>query len=447
MRGRSAVRPAFWAAVAECGVVYLLVKLLLEQATQADEGILLWFPSFAVLFIVGTGLATTFRESRTTPTVAAVAGVAFGLLQGLLWGVRGPGEVGTAVAASSLVALRVVTLGLRDWRNPINASFGWGAGILLVEVVLGGSIGSTWRTILPLVVGLFFVGSLASRAESVRLSAPPEARLTDAEPPEDQGRAVGDRLSRLAVAALAGTVALMAILTVGGGLELLGRLIYPVLVFLVSAVAFLMGQIARPLLWLIERLPVDLGGLVEFLQNLRSGDANPLPRTPPNTGGGLVPRLLGFLLLVVVVGGVVWIIRRRTAEDDWGATDEPKEAPRATPLQPRSRFRPSRGLRRELPADTIRRWYAEALLLLEAKGLPRPPEATPDEFLEQVSTAFPECRHGFHELTRGYERVRYGNVTFGREELQALEPRRAHVMETLQRARRLEEDTAVEAEA
>jgi hypothetical protein len=447
MNARSAVRPAAWAALAECGVVYLPVKLLLEQATQAREGILLWFPSFAALFIAGAVLATRFRESPSTPTVAAVVGVTFGLVQGVLWGVKGPGEVGTAVVAASLVALRVVTLALRDWRNPINASFGWGAGILLVEVVLGGNIGSTWRAILPAVVGLFFVGSLASRAESVRLTAPPQARLTDAEPTGKNGRAVGDRLSVLAVGTLAGTVALMAIMTAGGGLELLGKLLYPVLVFVVSVVAFLMGQIARPLLWLIDRLPIDLGGLVEFLQRLRDGDTNPLPQQPPAAGGGMVPRLLGFLLLVVIVGGLVLIIRRRRAEDDWGSWGTQKEeAPRGTSLQPRARFRPGRALRRELPADTVRRWYAEALMLLEAKGMPRPPDATPDEFLRQVADAFPECRHGFHELTRGYERVRYGNVVFGREDIKALEPRRAHVMEILQRARRLEEAAPAEAD-
>ena len=83
-------------------------------------------------------------------------------------------------------------------------------------------------------------------------------------------------------------------------------------------------------------------------------------------------------------------------------------------------------------------------MLLEAKGLPRPPDSTPDEFLQRVSEAFPECRHGFHELTRGYERVRYGNITFGREELKALESRRAHVMEMLQRAKRLEDAAAGE---
>jgi hypothetical protein len=152
----------------------------------------------------------------------------------------------------------------------------------------------------------------------------------------------------------------------------------------------------------------------------------------------VVQRLLGLLLLAVIVLGLMMITRRRRAEDDWGTTPDREEAPRARSLRAPSRIRPGRIRRRELPVDTVRRWYAETLLLLERRGLPRPSDATPDEFLQQVGAAFPQCRHGFHELTRAYERVRYGNVAFDREELNALEPRRGHVMETLQRAKSLE---------
>jgi hypothetical protein len=100
--------------------------------------------------------------------------------------------------------------------------------------------------------------------------------------------------------------------------------------------------------------------------------------------------------------------------------------------------RRGRGRRRELPAETVRRWYAEALLVLERKGLPRPAGVTPDEYLRMVGAAFPECRHGFHALTRAYERVRYGSRPLSPEDLGELEPRRGHVMEVLQRARPLE---------
>ncbi|MFN2590255.1 MAG: DUF4129 domain-containing protein, partial [Actinomycetota bacterium] len=433
---RRAVRPAAWAALGEAGVIYLPVKLLLEQATLARDGILVWFPAFVLLYVAGTAMATRYRQLPITPTVGAVGGILVGLLQGLLWGVRGPAEVGTAVAVSSVVAFRLVSLGLRVWRNPIHASFGWGAGILLAEVVLGGSIGTTWRGILPVIVPLFFVASLASRAASVRLTAPPEAILAGAEgEATGAGRTVGDRLSTLAIGGLAVAVALIAILTAGGGLELLGNLIYPVLVFLVSAAAFVMGQVARPLLWILERLRFDVGGLAEFLRRLRTGEANPLPPEAGSNGGGLVPRLLGLLVLAALVGALVVVTRRRRAVDDWGSAEEDPNAPPARPVRPPARRLRPTARRRELPAATIRRWYAEALVLLERKGVRRPPNSTPEEFLHVVSAAFPSCRHAFHELTRGYERVRYGNLELSREEVAALEPRWAHVMETLQRSR------------
>jgi hypothetical protein len=440
MNPRAAVRPAAWAALGESGVVYLPVKLLLEQATRGHTGPLIWFPSFVLLYVAGTVLVTRFRDSRSTPSVVAGVGLGVGLTQGALWGIHGPAEVGTALAVSAAVALRVVTLGLRDWRNPIHGSFGWGAGILLFEVVFGGSIGTTWRAPLPVVVALFFAGSLASRAASVRLTAPPEARIGESEGADDEARAktVGDRLTLLAVAALAAALALVGILTAGGGLELLGNLIYPVLVFVVSVAAFLMSQIARPLLWLVDKLPIDLGGIVEFLHRLRDGRTRPLPNQPPPNGGGLIPRLLGLVVVAAIVWVMVQVIRRRRAEDDWGSEHRDEPAPPARPLRPAQRLRAARRARRELPADTVRRWYAEALLLLERKGVARAPGQTPDEFLRQVAAAVPECRHGFHELTRAYEQVRYGNVIFGRDDLKVLEPRQAHVMEVLQRARPVE---------
>ncbi|HEX9234763.1 MAG TPA: DUF4129 domain-containing protein [Actinomycetota bacterium] len=441
MNPRSAVRPALWAALAEGGLVYLPVKLLLEQATLARAGPLEWFPPFLALFVAGTVLVTRFRQSSLTPTVAAIGGSLVGLLQGALWGVRGPGEVGAAITASALVTLRVVTLGLRDWRNPVHASFGWGAGILLLEAVFGGTIGTTWRSALPFVVALFFVGSLVSRAESVRLTAPPEARLASSDDQAGEAvRTIGRRLSLVAVGALAASVALMGILTAGGGLDLMGRLLYPVLVFVVSAVAWIMEQIARPLFWLIEKLGLHPEGIVHFLHRLATGRTRALPNQPSPAGGGVIPRLLGLAFVVSIVGGLIWAIRRRRAEDDWG-TERPNEPPvLARPLARPARIRLPRPPRRELPADTVRRWYAEALLLLERKGLARPAGATPDEFLQEVSAAFPPCRHGFHEMTRAYERVRYGAMPLGAEDVKRLEPRRAHVVEVLQRAKPLERE-------
>ncbi|HJP66976.1 MAG TPA: DUF4129 domain-containing protein [Actinomycetota bacterium] len=434
--GRRFLVPAFWAALAESGVVYLLLKLLLEQATQARGGILYWFPSFVVLFVAGAVASTWFRESPSMTTIAAAAGIALGLIQGTLWGVGAAGEIGTAVAGSLLVTLRVATLGLRDWRNPIHASFGWGAGILLAEVVLGGTIGTTWRGVLAFVVGMFFAGSLASRAASVRVTGPPEAR-TD-ELAEGDPERVARRLSTAGIVALAIPVLLIAFLTAGGGLRLLGEAVYPVLVFVVSVLAFLMSQVARPILWLFDLIHVDLSAIQRFLARLNTGDSRVLPKQPTAASGGVAQRIIGLLFLAAVLGLLVWLLRRRRAEDDWGADAPDHEPLFARSLEPRVKLRTRLARHRELPEDTVRRWYAEALLLLERKGLERPPGATPGEFLRPVGAAFPECRHGFHELTRAYEAVRYGGERFSGEDLRRLEPRKDFVMEMLRRAHNLE---------
>src|SRR5207247_6124087 len=63
--------------------------------------------------------------------------------------------------------------------------------------------------------------------------------------------------------------------------------------------------------------------------------------------------------------------------------------------------------KRELPADLVRRWYAEALLLLERRGLAKPAAVTPSEYLGDVARAFPATRAQFESLTRAYEDVRY----------------------------------------
>jgi hypothetical protein len=104
-----------------------------------------------------------------------------------------------------------------------------------------------------------------------------------------------------------------------------------------------------------------------------------------------------------------------------------------SPTRRRKRTRP----RRELPADTVRRWYAEALLALEGLGLAKGPSRTPGEFLRDVTGAFPECAAGFTALTRAYEDVRYGSMRFDANRLESLEANRQLAMTALSRARKL----------
>jgi hypothetical protein len=137
------------AALAESGVIYLVVRLLIGQATRAVNGVLMWYPAFVAVFVGATALAVLFRRQRSLPMWLAAGATVVGAIQGRLWGVGGVGEMGVCVIVALFVAGRVLSLGVYDWRNPLESSFAWGAVILLVEVLLGAPSarggGRSWR--------------------------------------------------------------------------------------------------------------------------------------------------------------------------------------------------------------------------------------------------------------------------------------------------------------
>jgi len=424
------------AALAESGVIYLVVRLLIGQATGAVNGILMWYPAFVAVFVGATALAVLFRRHRSLPMWLATGSAAAGAIQGRLWGVGGVGEMGICVIVALFVAGRVLSLGVYDWRNPIEASFAWGAVILLVEVLLGGAIGSGWRPLLAPITALFFVGSMASRAASVRLAAAPETGLEPVEGVES-----GRRMTFLLMLAFGGGVVLLILFGgSGGGLALLGRVVFPGLRFFVIALAWIMGELARPVIWLADKVHLDLSGLKELGTRLANGTGS----TDPHHAHAIPPvaqRILGFLVIGGVITLLVLWIRWKEGSFEWESTRREEQIAVVTdsthPKVKLPRRRPS--LRRELPADTVRRWYAEALLVLEQRGLPRRGYLTPGEYIGDVAKAFPGCANGFHELTRAYEEVRYGSRTFGDDALRVLEPRRALVMDVLTRAERADQ--------
>jgi hypothetical protein len=90
-------------------------------------------------------------------------------------------------------------------------------------------------------------------------------------------------------------------------------------------------------------------------------------------------------------------------------------------------------LRRELPADAVRRWYAETLLALRRLGIIREPWQTPTEFAPVVAEAVPGCAAEFELLTRAYEDVRYGSLRLDRPALRDLESSQKRIAATLRR--------------
>ncbi len=430
---RQSIPAAALAALAEAGIIFLPLRQLLFEETRASEGPLSNPVAFVLLFVGAVAAGTALRHSGAFPPLVAVGAIVLGVLQATAWGAADAWGALFVVILALLVGLRVLTLSFRDWQDPIADSFVIGVVVLLLEVVSSSSFASSWAALLPLVVPVFFLASLGSRAASVRLVTRPASKEAD------QGTARRVKLALIGLAVFGGILAASAALGAKGGVfQLVGRLIYLLIQVLLTVVALLVARvILPPLAWLFGTLHINLNGIRRAAERL-FGQGGPqgvhLPTSTP-----LWIRLLGFLAMAIVALLLVAAMRRRWRELllPERRPPQPKEPP-AVRLRPmtRLRSRSARIPRWEPPADTIRRWYGEALLALSRRGMEKPPSRTPAEFLPQVVRAFPECAGGFTELTRSYEDVRYGNRAIDRSTLLHLIPERDALMETFRKARR-----------
>jgi flagellar biogenesis protein FliO len=427
----NSIPAAALAALAESGVIYLPVSLLTQQAALAHTGPLTNYPLFALLFTAAVALSTPFQRSPVMPVVVSIGAIVAGLAQGSIWGHGGPAGDLTMLLIALLVALRIVTLAARDWRNPVNEAFAIGGVALFFELAVAVNVRAGWEPILPVVVLLFFLGSLASRMMSVRLTGWHEGRV------EQSSEWLSLPLKLLGVLAVLLVIG-WGLGGKGGWIQLAGRALFPVINLVVSVVAFVMSQIFRVVAWLLHALHIQ-ADLASALRKLAARLA--LTRTRSNVANGPAKvgwfqRVLGLMALVGMIAGVIWAIRRRKATSE---VFEPRtKRTEELRFQPKTRARLSEGmgrrLRREMPADTVRRWYAEALVLLEDRRLPKPVSATPGEFLLDVSRHFPESASGFAALTRAYEQVRYGKLVIDRTKLSLLELQRDDAMERIRQA-------------
>ncbi|MGZ8636644.1 MAG: hypothetical protein ACXWX2_06690 [Actinomycetota bacterium] len=221
------LRACALAALAEGGVLYLPVHLVLTESRGLDIGVGAMALPFLAAFVGGAALACRFRASSNVATGGAIAAVLAGILVG-------GGDVNTsafAVVTALLVALRVVTLGLRDWRSPIHAEIGWGAVAVGFEAMIAASAEPDWGPLLVVIVPTFFVASLASRATTVWTSG----GVHDL---DEQVRASWIRRAVLATGALVGAMALAVVLSVRGGVfDRIGRTLTPAAEALVVAFA------------------------------------------------------------------------------------------------------------------------------------------------------------------------------------------------------------------
>ncbi len=400
LEGRE-LRAAGLAAAAEGGVVALPLHLVLSETRALGLGVAPFALSFVVVYVLGVLLAARFRSSANLASGALVLAALAGLS-------LGEGDLNRSVftvVVSLLVALRVVSLGLHDWRAPIEAEIGWGATALGLETFVAAGAEPGWRPVLVLFVPVFFVASLASRATTVWSSA-------GAGDLDEQVRAAWIRRTLLASGGLLVAMGTAVALSVRGGLfDRIGAWLSPVAAALASLFAAALGQAARPIFWLVDRLGIDPDAVRRFLEGLREGGLrrrveDELGRPGPS----LWQRLLGLVAFAAVGYAIYRVLRR------YRPSPVPSERPGApgsavaAPLPAEDAVPPPRRrLRRELPADAVRRMYAEALLALRVRELPKEPDLTPAEFAPVVAGRFPEVAEGFGALTRVYEEVRYGH--------------------------------------
>jgi Domain of unknown function (DUF4129) len=437
---RHTIWAASLAALGESGVLWLPIRLTAVQLLGVSRGPLATYPMFVVLFVGTTAVATRFRRFAAMPTVAAVAGFGVGLAQGLIGSPRSGATALIGAILGMLVALRVVTLGLRDWRNPVEASFGWGAAFLLAEIFMASSAHAGWEPVMPVIVALFFGASLASRAVSVSLAAAESgATIVGGE-----GVAAGGprRLSWSLLAGLAIAVAVGALLGVPGGpFELVGRVVLPILGAVIVGVSLVLGLIGQGIATMLGWLHLDFArGLQRVMANLSRIGKHGVVHTQP-TGGGWLNRVVGVVILAVIAWFVFRLVRRRRAVPASQtlrarASAQFRARPRSGKRRP-----PPRARRRELPAETVRRWYAEALLLLEGRGLPKPGWETPADYADAVTAAYPGSRIGFETLTRAYEEVRYGARDFDRSRLDGIRTEWEPAMMNIQLTERADAET------
>ena len=390
------LRAAAFAALAEACVLAMPAHLVLTQRVDAALPATLFALGFLVAFVAGTTFLCRFRGAENATAIAG----AVSLLVAMSVGGANLNGLIFRVLMAALVAFRAVSLGFRDWRDPLEGQIGWGALAMGAEAALGAGF-AEWRIPLSMMIPVFFAASLGSRA--VTIWHDPEADPADA-------RHWLGRFPVASAAYLTGVLGLAAAALLAGILERVGSIVAPLVSAILTVILFVLQQVLRLIFWLISRFPVDTEAWQRSLRNLgrRTQAAS---RLEPSHGvlGTSISRILGFVLFSLLAWGLYRALRRLRAPELTTSTQTERAPAVRAPLP--DEVVPPRGLRRRaLPADRVRRWYAEALLALEGLELRKDPSLTPAEFAREVARTLPELREHLEPLTRAYEDVRYGSL-------------------------------------
>jgi uncharacterized protein DUF4129 len=422
---RSAVAAAVPAALAEASVFCLPLHTVVTSGAGSTIPVAVFMPLFLAAFTAAVALATRYRASPRVAPIVAIAATATGVL--LARG--GVQQEIFVVLLFLLVGLRAVGLAFRDWREPIAGSFLIGALVLAAESIVGVAAPEDWGPPLIVLMPVFFVGSLASRAVSVWMTDDAQ------ELPSDER----DRWVRRAVTTtLWIPVAMVTAAVLGlrnGVLDHLGSILAPVGNAVVSAVIFVFTQLARPIFWLVDKLGVDPDGARRVLDRAARNASQARDRAVDRVGQpSLVGRVLGLALFVLVIWSLIRFMRRLRPEplSSDRAIPPPVSIPTSS-LLPTPPAAAPRVERHEPPADKVRRWYGEVLAGLAQRGVVMEPSTTPAEFAPTVAEGYPETAEGFEALTRAYEDVRYGSARLDKATLRQLDAHRRSILAAVRR--------------
>jgi Domain of unknown function (DUF4129) len=422
---RAAAAAAVPAALADASVWCLPVHTVVTSGAGATFPLSVFIPVFLAAFAATVALATRYR---TSPRVAPIAAIG-AIVAGVLLARGGLQREIVVVAIFLLLGLRAVGLAFRDWREPVAGSFLAGALVLAFEAIVGTSAPQDWSPPLIVLMPVFFVGSMASRAVSVW-------RTDDA---EELSRDERDRSFRRAMKMTVWIpVAMLVSVGLGqrnGALDHVGSLLAPVGNALVSLMVFLFMQLARPIFWLVDKLGIDPEGARRMLDRVAANASRARDRAVDHVGQpSVIGRLLGLAVFLLLVVSLIRFMRRLKPEpvssdvatDTLLATAEDRPLPQPVDPAPRA-------TRHEPPPDRVRRWYGEVITGLARRGVELEATMTPAEFAPDVAVAYPECGEAFGALTRAYEDVRYGSARLDRSTLRELDAYRRSILTALRR--------------
>lgn len=414
------LRAAALAALAEACILAMPAHLVLSETVFTGVPAMPFALGFMAVFVAGTTLMCRFRAAAD---VAVIAG-AVSVLAAVAVGGAQPTVLIFSLLVGGLATVRATSLAFRDWRDPLQGEIGWGGLAIGAEAALAAGI-AEWRIPLAALIPVFFAASIGSRAITV---------WRDAEADPVDARRWLSRLLGVFTAYVVGVLVVAAAALRGGVFERLGSVLAPFAAVIRIVVGFVLQLVLRPIFWLLSRFQVSTEAWQRFLGDVRR-DRPGTSRLPaaPEAIGGSISRILGFVLFCLLAWGFARALRklRRPAVEP-STRSGPSPVVR-TPL-PGEVVPPTDRRHRSLPANRVRRWYAQALLALARQGLRKDPSLTPAEFAREVDRALPELGAHLDPLTRAYEDVRYGNLTADDETIREL---RAHHRQLLAVLRRL----------